>query len=59
MLTQEIDRERKRENSFMIEREREKTALWVKANKDKKIDKKIWQKDIKRKTVRNLKGRSL
>ena len=31
MLTQEIDRERKRENSFMS-----------KANKDKKIDKKIW-----------------
>ena len=54
MLTQERERkrerEKKRKNNFLSKRTR---------HKEKKIDKKIWQKDRQQKIVKNIKSRNL
>ena len=56
MLTQERERERERER----EKERKNNFLSKRTrHKEKKIDKKIWQKDRQRKIVKNIKSRNL
>ena len=46
----EREREKERKNNFLRKRTR---------HKEKKIDKKIWQKDRQQKIVKNIKSRNL